>query len=291
MRNNLKRITIVPTCLRRLAFFMLLSISFCSIQTIWATPIQQQGTNEHKSSWIQEINKQKNQLNKELNKQQKEYQKALKKLDSKKEKPNSRSYKKAVQKAKEYESKIESISIKIQCLNIMLDSLEMQSDSSNNEQPSICTAPAVLSTSFESSDIHDLENSSQEYDYEYKCDSEDQDLIKGDEYLDSKEETSIDTRPDTKRSDSADKSKKKSKVEQEREPSIFESIIGTLIILALLAFFVISSFRCPNCGKWFTMKFISGSRTWDKYQTRVFKKTYQCSECGYRKVKFEQIKK
>ena len=69
------------------------------------------------------------------------------------------------------------------------------------------------------------------------------------------------------------------------------SIVGLIVIIGFffILFLLGGNPKCPKCGK--RMDFVSGCYTWDENQNRVFKKTYICKECGYKKIRFGSVKK
>ena len=262
--------------------FILISALIYTPSISWAETTQVKGDALRKE--YRKAIEQKRQLENDLENLQKKYDEALEKVRRKGGKPSSRSYKRALKYEKKYKTKIEEISNKIISLSNKIDSIENivnpPKDTIHYEQESIETTLGMYySTTIPNDDNEiviptEIQNSPQETEYDFE-----------ERYIPIEEDSSSNP---LNANDNQEKQSQDTKEKEEEEGLSIFSLFLFIGFIAAIGFLVSESKRCPNCGKK-SLKFVSGCYSWNEQQKRVFKKTYICQECGYKKIRFENV--
>lgn len=277
--------------MKRITSFVLLYliIILCSPSVLMATSISSYNDEVEIQNKITKIESQKSNLEDQLKNLQKDLNKALKEVEKNQDDPSSKKYIKASNKVNELNIEIQAITNQINSLNYLLESI-----SKNQPEPTEDVISETVYGEYDeiSSDIFEISETEEDpITSENLTEAESSVSSELNEIVDSNATTNSDQPEEN--IDGTNKSSLKDNKPKTFKDYLYASLVA-LFFLGIILYSLctaIFSFRCPKCGKWFTMKYIQGSKTYDEYGKRVFKKTYQCSECGYKKTKLTDIPK
>lgn len=235
-----------------------------------------------------------------LQKAEADLQEASKKMEETKDKPKSLPYKNAVKKAEASQQKIAELEFSLQSIEADIDS---KSEELRNYQQIILSAQQAKEdeVAAKKQAKEDAKLAKQREKDSMKMAKqqakEERSVIQQEQeyYVERAVEQKTPEVINPTNNQAENKEAPKASKEESEETSILAGIIYALVFYGLPILIVWIGFRrrhhCPECGKWFTMKYVRGNRTRDENQKMVFRSVRRCSNCHYERTFFEPIKK